>query len=417
MERPSGYKIAEEHLGKLASRVLGSSCQPDDSQLFIFSDVHLLLQVYPSGDANFLMDESNVDRATFLRAVAACEVCSPIFLCFFLPFSCLVSPFLLTRVILQIPPGMVKDESDTGMVVHIDGNLDFAQQARKNVSLEEMQMWAQGLPVLSEWLGRSKGKEVLCSGGSLNIVFRNMDVSGLDWQADLPRRLETELGTVPGKNFLRQVGENVFKKEKGVPNPNKVELVSVLATNNSLQLPPKVKQDAPPLHGLVYLSVYRVLTGNNGSKNLCRLTAPSLKLWRNMNYQRCNFRLATLTASNELSLDRTLSKHAQRGPRASVEAQWKKRMLTLLSTQLNKMTCYPCTTTGNSLRLATMEDAAFLVLFSWDFEFHKACERELVMLWPEAERNQCGREVSFHPLPELGRGKKDEELTDIKWLW
>ena len=59
---------AEQHLGALVSRVLGTSRESDGSQLYFFEDERLLLEVH-GASATGLVNESEVEFIDFLAAV------------------------------------------------------------------------------------------------------------------------------------------------------------------------------------------------------------------------------------------------------------------------------------------------------------------------------------------------------------
>jgi hypothetical protein len=58
-------------------------------------------------------------------------------------------------------------------------------------------------------------------------------------------------------------------------------------------------------------------------------------------------------------------------------------------------------------------EKAFLVLFSWQLQFHKQCEMEIAMLWPG--HKQMGCEMAFHVLPELSSNMLESDWPQVQW--
>lgn len=59
------------------------------------------------------------------------------------------------------------------------------------------------------------------------------------------------------------------------------------------------------------------------------------------------------------------------------------------------------------------DDSAVLVLFSWDFVFHKQCEVQLATLWPQCD--QIGVHHCFQVLPELSASMTETDWDHVKW--
>jgi hypothetical protein len=98
----------------------------------------------------------------------------------------------------------------------------------------------------------------------------------------------------------------------------------------------------------------------------------------------------------------------------AVERRWIKRLREGLVANLPKLTGVRVRNVSDDVASIVGVDAGeCLVLFSWDFVFHKQCEVELATLWPACE--QIDREMSFHVLPELSAKTPESEWPATKW--
>jgi hypothetical protein len=99
----------------------------------------------------------------------------------------------------------------------------------------------------------------------------------LRWQ-DLPslhelrRELERELKSPEGLVLVQHLAR--------VECVAAVELVSVILSDGSAEMPPKAISVAPPLSFSVYVSLFRIESGGKGATELSDILTPPLEVFR-----------------------------------------------------------------------------------------------------------------------------------------
>ncbi len=186
--------------------------------------------------------------------------------------------------------------------------MGLAHMPSRSVSKSDLLFWAHDkLPSLKRLLSFCSDDMLWCEPGSFNAKLAHVSKLLLEADVGLKEHLESEMKSIAGAVFLKQVAAKVFNCDLEAASICP-ELIAMIPTDCSPNLPPSVTDVAPPLAGHVFVSVFRVKSGGRGALNLSKLLAPAMKLWRRAHWPEKHFRLAAMSNRNALSLERVLAR-------------------------------------------------------------------------------------------------------------
>jgi hypothetical protein len=200
----------------------------------------------------------------------------------------------------QPPPGRVIDPGSFGLLLYVGGRWS-AECSERREDVRELEQWASGLPTLLTLLRSSDAHSAPCetAQGSLCVKFGRLRWQDLPALHELRRELERELKSPQGLAFVQHMA--------GVDDVPAVELVSVIISDASVEMPAKAISVAPPLSGRVYVSLFRVEPGGKGAAELSDILTSPLELFRRAHWAQQRFGLVALSETTPLSLARLLT--------------------------------------------------------------------------------------------------------------